>query len=407
MKKLTLLLALAAFVMGSNAMAQQPQNGGEHKEHCHQHNIDKQACDKPCCDKTHQREDHACPHQQPGQHPQGAPAPQCCEQQGHHAHQHAFRPHGEAIVTLFEHFGATSTNAGWDINGFEMERAYFGYKYQFDPKWSATVILDAQQGNGTGIERVFAKNAFVKYHNHGLTLMAGIVPTVQGTLAESNWGYRYVAKSMYDLNGYGNTADLGFYAQYDLNDLFSFDLSILNGEGFRKLQLDNDLLYGGGITFSPYKGFNLRVYGDIQTEEMAATDTTMGAQKNLQIHAGYDHKKFRLGAEYNWQWNNTGNLGHVIHGFSCYATGKITPKFNIFARYDNGSSIDKLYAPVLDANGDPANSAWAYAKDGQDIFCGVEYRVNKLIALSPAIRYHIFADNSNSLYAYLSAKVAF
>lgn len=402
MKKMTFLFALAAFVMmGSNAMAQQPVNGGEHKECCKQQSLEKQASDKPCCDKENATEA-KCDHHQHHGNCQGHRG-ECQGHQGecrqhageHHHHQPAFRPHGDVIVTLFEHFGATSTNSGWDINGFETERAYFGYKYQFDPKWSATVILDAQQGNGTGIERVFAKNAFVKYHNHGLTLMAGIVPTVQGTLAESNWGYRYVAKSMYDLNGYGNTADLGFYAQYDLNDLFSFDLSVLNGEGFRKIQLDNDLLYGAGITFSPYKGFKMRVYGDLQTADEAEVDTTKGAQKNLQIHAGYDHKKFRVGAEYNWQWNNNSDLGHVIHGFSCYATGKITNKFNIFARYDNGTSLDKV------------NEIWAYGKDGQDIFCGVEYRVNKMVAISPAIRYHIFTDNTNSLYAYLSAKVAF
>lgn len=399
MKKLFCSFALAAWVMmGANVMAQQPQ-GAELKADCHQQQPEKCAADKPCCHNGKQHEDHA----QCAQHHQATAGAHAC----HHDHQHAFRPHGDVIVTLFEHVGATSTDNGWNINGFEMERAYFGYKYQFDPKWSATVILDAQQGNGTGIEHVFVKNAFAKYHSHGLTVMAGIVPTVQGTLAESCWGYRYVAKSMYDLNGYGNTADLGVYAQYEICDILSADVSVLNGEGFRKIQLDNDFLYGAGLTFSPYKGFNLRVYGDVQTDELAKTDTTRGAQKNVQIHAGYDHKKFRLGADYNWQFNSGYGKGQTVNGFSLYATGKITPKFNIFARYDNGFSKDKLYVEAVDAAGNVTSTPWSYAKDGQDIFCGVEYRINKLISLAPALWYHINPDNTNSLYAYLSAKVAF
>lgn len=289
-----------------------------------------------------------------------------------------------------------------------MERAYLGYEYQFSPAWSTTVILDAQQGNSLSIERVFVKNAFAKYHRDGLTIMAGIVPTVQGTLAESNWGYRYVAKSFYDLNGFGQTADLGIYAKYDINDMFSADLSVLNGEGFRRIQMDNDFLYGAGLTFKPYKEFTLRVYGDINTHRDTITyaDTMQSMKKNLQVFAGYDGKHFRLGADYNWQWGSNLLKGQVLNGLSIYATGKITPKFNIFARYDKGYAKDKIVInPTTGAIGLAEN--WSTINNDQDIFLGVEYRINKLISLAPAIQYHIFADNTNKMYAYLSAKVAF
>lgn len=434
MKKILTTLALGALIiMGTNAMAQHPQTGAERKTHIE--NKDTQApatnasCkegekagEKPCCDKLqkgpecqghkHMEQCQAsAPHHDCCQegHRHSMPKPDCCAE-GHHAHQHhAFHPHGKAIVTLFEHVGATSTDNGWDINGFQMERAYLGYEYQFSPAWSTTVILDAQQGNGTSIDRVFVKNAFAKYHRDGLTVMAGIVPTVQGTLAESNWGYRYVAKSFYDLNGFGHTADLGIYAKYDINDMFSADLSILNGEGFRRIQMDNDLLYGAGLTFKPYKQFFVRAYADINTRMLDTTimnDTLRSMKKNVQLSAGYDGKHFRLGADYNWQWGSNLMKGQVLNGLSIYASGKITPKFNIFARYDKGYAKDKI---LLDDNGILAGLAdsWSTINDGQDIFLGVEYRINKLISLAPAIQYHIFADNTNYMYAYLSAKVAF
>lgn len=422
MKKIITSLTLAALVlMGANAMAQHPQTGAEKKTCCEQNQ--KAPADKPCCNEAKASADQpTCAAVQRGpechgqhhdqckadacQHP--APKADCCKEGHEHGHHHGFRPQGKAIVTLFEHVGATSTTSGWDINGFQMERAYLGYEYQFAPAWSTTVILDAQQGSGLSIERVFVKNAFAKYHRDGLTVMAGIVPTVQGTLAESNWGYRYVAKSFYDLNGFGQTADLGIYAKYDINDMFSADLSILNGEGFRSIQMDNDFLYGTGLTFKPYKQFTLRAYADINTHRDTITyaDTMQSMKKNLQLFAGYDGKHFRLGADYNWQWGSQLHKGHVLNGLSIYATGKITPKFNIFARYDKGYAKDKIIInPTTGAIGLDDN--WASINGAQDIFLGMEYRINKVFCLSPAIQYHIFADNTNKLYAYLSAKVAF
>lgn len=424
MKKIITSLTLAALlVMGANAMAQHPQTGAEKTTCCDKPT--QAPADKPCCNEAKHPGQHPnCAQLQKGPechqhnhmaqcHEHGnpanceAPKHDCCAE-GHHGHQHhGFHPHGKAIVTLFEHVGATSSASGWDINGFQMERAYLGYEYQFSPAWSTTVILDAQQGTGASIERVFVKNAFAKYHRDGLTVMAGIVPTVQGTLAESNWGYRYVAKSFYDLNGFGQTADLGVYAKYDINDMFSADLSILNGEGFRRIQMDNDFLYGAGFTFKPYKEFTLRVYGDINThrDTIMVADTMRSMKKNLQVFAGYDGKHFRLGADYNWQWSSNLAKGNVLNGLSVYATGKITPKFNIFARYDKGYAKDKI---IITPAGDPTFAEnWSTINGDQDIFLGVEYRINKLISLAPAIQYHIFADNTNYMYAYLSAKVAF
>lgn len=409
MKKLLIALSMVV-AFGTAAMAQQPAQNEANEQHacCKNHQTLKQA-DKPCCNEAkatcamNEQHQQACckegQNQQKDCCKQSQPQHGDCCKEGHHHH---FHPHGKAIVCMFEHLGATSTNNGWEQGGFQMERAYLGYQYQFDPAWSATVILDAAQGNNVSIDRVFIKNAFVKYSKNGLTVSAGIIPTVQGTMAENCWGYRYVARSMYDLYGYGNTADLGFNVKYDFCDVFSADFSMLNGEGFRKIQLDNDYLYGLGLTLRPVKGLSIRVYGDLQTQEhdsIMTADTTAytTARKNLQVFAGYDHKYFRIGAEYNFQFASDYYAGHTATGYSIYATGKVTPKLNIFGRYDNGAS----------KNNSILADTWSYGNNGQNVYFGVDYNVNKVVSLAPAIQYHITPDNSTSLYAYLSAKIAF
>lgn len=442
MKKLIVTFSLAAFIMmGANVMAQQPTNPEQHKqckEHCDKDRPEHQCAHHPghgqpgqdCCKQGQPQPGKDCCHQgqpqpgqpachhgqpQPGQpachHGQPQPGQDCCKQGQPQPGQDCCKkdePKGKAIITLFEHFGATNTSDGWNQNGFQMERAYFGYQVQFNQKWSSTVILDAAQSNGFNTERVFLKNAFVKYNNKGLTLMGGVIPTVQGTLAEQCWGYRYVARSMYDLYGYGNTADLGAYAQYRFTDWFSADMSMLNGEGFRKLQLDDHYLYGAGLTFKPFEHFTFRVYGDLQCHDLDSTyvqdsaanlDTTIYtvARKNVQFFAGYDHKYFRIGAEYNLQFASDFYAGHTATGLSVYATGKVNPRMNIFARYDRGVSKDNSLLAT----------AWKYGNNGQNVFFGVDYRINKYVSVAPAVQYHINHDNSTSLYAYLSGKISF
>lgn len=304
---------------------------------------------------------------------------------------------GEVILTLFEHVGVSYNldNKDWSNPGFNMERAYLGYRYHFDPNWSATVIYDASENNGFGLEHGFVKNAFVQYKNDKLSVMAGIVPTEQGLAAEKCWGYRYVNKAFYDMNGWGASADMGVVMKYRFTDWFSADLWMMNGEGFKYLQLDDHFLYALGLNFMPMEGLEMRLYADVKTCDKL---TNHAAQENLSLFAGYNHEKFRIGAEFNIQNNVDCFEDYGMMGFSVFGTYKASPKMNVFCRYDRGSSSDN--------NGNDFIN-WNSPSDGQMGMLGMEYKVNKLMSLAPAIRYTTDGNNNKrNLYAFLSAKVA-
>lgn len=304
---------------------------------------------------------------------------------------------GEVILTLFEHVGVNYNldNKDWSHPGFNMERAYLGYRYHFDPNWSATVIYDASESNGMNTAHGFVKNAFVQYKNDKLTVMAGIVPTEQGLAAERCWGYRYVNKAFYDMNGWGASADMGVAVKYRFTDWFSADLWMMNGEGFKYLQLDNHYLYALGLNFKPMEGLDMRLYADVKTVD---DGLYMAPQENVSLFAGYDHELFRVGAEFNVQ-NNVGCFeDYGMTGISVFGTYKASPKMNIFCRYDHGSSSDN--------NGNDFIN-WRSPSDGQMAMLGMEYRMNKLVSLAPAIRYTADGNGNNrNLYAFLSAKVS-
>lgn len=58
-------------------------------------------------------------------------------------------------------------------------------------------------------------------------------------------------KSFQDEYKYGSSADLGFSVKYSFSPMLAMDYILVNGEGYKKVQLGKGLLYGIGITLNP------------------------------------------------------------------------------------------------------------------------------------------------------------
>ena len=59
-------------------------------------------------------------------------------------------------------------------------------------------------------------------------------------------------------------ADLGIVIDYHFNDIFKVDFTLMNGEGYSNLQLDNGLRTSAGLTITPESGLAFRIYGDLE-----------------------------------------------------------------------------------------------------------------------------------------------
>lgn len=300
-------------------------------------------------------------------------------------------PTGKPIITLFGNFHSGIDQAVYNDLGFEIDRAYLGYQLNYNENWSAKVVYDmGEKSDGAVNQRIgFLKNAMVGYKNGNLQLNVGLTDCEAFTFQQNFWGYRYLYKSFMDKNGWDNSADLGIVGKYSFSNWFSADLSIFNGEGFKKLQLDNQLLYGLGLTFNPIQGLYVRAYGEVKTGGNGE------GQELVSAFVGYKHQYFRIGAEYNRMANCEYAKGHNLSGYSIYGTGIINSKMEIFARYDNGVSSDE------------ANNVWSYGKNGQAALLGLQYKVNRLVSLSPNFRWSKAEGGDDHFYGYLSAQVKF
>ena len=276
-------------------------------------------------------------------------------------------PKGKAIVQVFGNFH-TGFGAENDDRGFELERSYLGYEYDFGKGLSAKAVMDiGKSSNVSDYQRIaYIKNAQIQWKSGNLTLSGGLISTTQFNFQEKFWGYRYIMKSFQDEYKFGSSADLGLSVAYKFTDWLSADAIIVNGEGYKKIQKNDGLNYGMGLTLTPVKGFQIRVYGGLnESGEDGKKDIA-----NLAAFIGYKHEKFTLGAEYNQMWNASYVDGADQYGYSLFASARLTKTANLYARFDDLYSKDD----------------WNISKDVSAVIFGAQFKLGKYVKVAPNFR---------------------
>lgn len=283
----------------------------------------------------------------------------------------------EPIMTAFTNFhsGFGSTN---DDRGFELERCYLGFKYSLPGNLQLRGVLDV---GSFPKEEDSQRSAFIKYAEvawkyKGLKINGGMISTTMFKVQEYFWDKRYLMKSFQDEYSFGSSADLGISLAYQFSDQLSADFIFVNGEGYKKLQINDGLQYGLGVTYNPVKELTLRVYGDINEGGKDQGKTS----NDLAFFAGYKNKHFSLAAEYNHMFNFKHTDGHELYGYSVYGSYYLNKKIEFFGRYDNLIS----------------NKDWNLEKDGQLGLVGVQFKLGKYVILAPNFRCWVSADDAKS-----------
>ena len=279
-------------------------------------------------------------------------------------------PKGKAIIQVFGNFHSGFGGENND-RGFELDRSYLGYQYDLGKNLQIKAVMDIGQSDDVNdYHRIaYIKNAQISWKTGKWTLTGGLISTIQFNMQDKFWGYRYIMKSFQDQYKFGNSADLGISATYKLNDHFSADAIIVNGEGYKKVQKSDGLMYGLGATFTPAKGLSMRVYYDMNE----SADETKENKQNLATFIGYKNDSFSIGAEYNL-YKNDGNVkGQDMLGFSIYGSASLKKDIELYARFDNLSSKNN----------------WNEAKEESAIITGLQFKLGKYVKIAPNFRMNI------------------
>ena len=299
-------------------------------------------------------------------------------------------PKGKAIVQVFGNFhsGFGETN---NDRGFELERSYLGYEYKFNNGLSVKGVMDiGKSSDVSDYQRIaYIKNAMVSWKKGNFTLNGGLISTTQFNFQEKFWGYRYIMKSFQDEYKFGSSADLGLSASYKFADWISADAIIVNGEGYKKIQKNDGLNYGLGLTLTPVKGFQVRLYGGLNESGQDGKSDVV----NMAAFAGYKCDRFTIGAEYNHMLNASNTKGNDQFGYSAFASVKVAKNADIYARFDD------LYS----------KNDWNISKDEQAAIIGAQFKLGKYVKVAPNFRMSMpKADGAKNEYsAYVNCYFGF
>ena len=290
-------------------------------------------------------------------------------------------PKGKAIVQMFGNFH-TGFGAENDDRGFDLERSYLGYEYKLGNGLSVKGVMDiGKSSDVSDYQRIaYIKNALVSWKTGNLTLNGGLISTTQFNFQEKFWGYRYIMKSFQDQYKFGNSADLGISAAYRFANWISADVIICNGEGYKKVQKSDGLNYGLGLTMTPLKGFQVRLYGGVNEAPEDGKEDIV----NMVAFMGYKCEKFSIGAEYNYMQNASNKKDADMNGYSLYATMNLSEETALYARFDELYSKDD----------------WNKAKDEQSAILGAQFNLGKYVKVAPNVRMSMpKADGAKESYS--------
>lgn len=303
-----------------------------------------------------------------------------------------FVPNGKPLALIFTNFH-TAISDGETLPEFENTRAYLGYEYNFSEYFYAKVVFDVGNPKDDGGHELsaFLKNASLQYKKGDVKAYFGMISTTQFKVSEKLWGNRYMMKSYQDEYKFNSSADLGFAIDYQFADFISADFSVINGEGYKKVQSDDFLRYGVGATLKPAKNIVARLFVDHTGDAVK--------QQSLATLLAYSSDKLVVAGEYNYQTNYKMVDGQDHYGTSFYAWYKPKSNWKIFARYDDLNS-KKLAGQ---------SQGWNMDGDGQLMLAGVEYSPVKGVKITPNIRFWSpeASDVENTTFLYLSAQLKF
>ena len=299
-------------------------------------------------------------------------------------------PRDKAIVQVFGNFHAGFGSEN-EYRGFELERSYLGYEYRLTEGLTVKGVVDIGKSNAVDDYHriVYIKNAMLSWKRGDLTLSGGLIPTTLFNFQEKFWGYRYVMKSYQDLYKFGSSADLGISVAYRFTDWISADAVVLNGEGYKKIQVGSGLNYGLGITITPVKGLQMRLYGGLNEGGKSG----MANIVNMAAFVGYKSDRFAVGAEYNHMLNSSYDRGVDRYGYSLFASVVAAKFANVYVRYDD------QYASIGGADD----------REGQMAILGAEFKLGKYVKVAPNFRMSMPQHKTSHYrcYGYLNCSFGF
>jgi len=272
---------------------------------------------------------------------------------------------GGAMFVNYSTINQQANGVKQSVNGtgLNIKRVYITVDHKFNDVWSANITTDISNVVGeisnsnytapvanttTGAigsaglvgKGLFIKKAYVQARlDRALVVRFGAAETAWVPYVEGIYGHRYVENQFLDEYKLGTSADWGVTASGELADgLISYQVGLVNGGGYRNVQVSNSVDIDGRLSVQ-YKG----LFGAVGGYSGKLGKNTQGAitphrANRIDAALGYKNDRITIGGEYAYA-KDFGSVTNATfedknEGWSVFANYNITPKWQVFGRYD-------------------------------------------------------------------------
>ncbi len=219
-----------------------------------------------------------------------------------------------------------------DNNGFWFRRLYLTFDKAMTERLDMRLRFEMNSaGDFTSDNRLepFAKDAWVRWKftdQHQTHL--GLSPTPTMSVVDEIWGYRFLEKSVLDLQRIGATRDLGvaFRGSVGTGQKVRYHFMFGNGSSTRG-EIDRGKGTLASLGYYPNDSLVLEFYSDYDNRPQQADRNTYSA------FLAYKRDWGRLGFQYAHQ-KRKGTSKVDLDLFSFFGVVNVTPKLTFIGRYD-------------------------------------------------------------------------
>lgn len=253
-----------------------------------------------------------------------------------------YKAHADSYKRGFNQYATYPKNS----NAFQIRRVYLGYKYNFNSRFSANILLESTLENGD--LTLFIKYANIRWKNifSGTDFLIGRMKTPTfSTLTDKVWGYRSVERSIADMHGNpSNDLGMALWGRFDKEDRFGYALMVGNGSGIDIIDDRFKKFYGEVYAKLMNKKLIFDLYADY--ERLNWHNGYHQSAAMLKAFAAYQTNDFTIGVEAYRRHLQSGallikpSMTDTVdidnYGISVFVRGKLPWKhFGYFARMDH------------------------------------------------------------------------
>ncbi|MGN6090888.1 MAG: porin [Luteibacter jiangsuensis] len=312
--------------------------------------------------------------------------------------------------------------------GFDVKRFYLAVDHTFDDIWSVNLTTDFNYQSTLSQTSLFVKKAYVQAKLDPLfTLRLGAADMPWIPFVEKWYGYRYVENTITDrsfeggrsgstataggVGAFANSSDWGLHALGATtgDNSINYQLSVVNGRGYRNLSRSKSVDAEGRFGYSPLEQMVIAVggYTGKRGNDVESGAPTRTATRGDALVAWRD-KTFGAGVEYfhseNWDdilkyQGGTApaplSIKDKADGYSLWADWHFTPQWAVFARYDR---VSYKYTTIADTERELKDKYYN---------AGVSYDVLKNLKLAMVYKHNRLDGPYATPYHYKTDEVGF